>query len=441
MATRADIAHLLRRATFGPTAQEVDDADRVGLDYTVANLVRPTSADAAATRTPMPVIGPDPLLMVLRQGGDGTARAAAGKTREAQQVQITEWWIDRMGQAQHQFVEKLVFFWHGHWATSMEKVELPQLMLNQQRVFRDRGPGEFSLFVRSMLRDVALIYWLDGQLNTRRAPNENLARELMELFTLGIGHYTEKDVKQGARALTGWQVDRLSATSSLNPTRHDTKNKTILGRTGNFGADEYVDILMQQPAMAEFVVKRLWFRFVSPEPVPQDSLAALANGFRKDRDVTSLARALFTDPNFFWARGQVVKQPIEWLVGALRQLGLRFSELKEDDRRVFRQGLDGMGQVPFLPPSVGGWPSDSAWLTTSATTTRLRLADVLGQRAPKTFTDRLSAVSPAQRPDVLARLLVVDGFTDRTKSAMKAFLDDLPKLVALGLASPEYTVC
>jgi len=433
MATRADLIHLLRRATFGPTAEEVDEAERVGLDYTVANLVQPTGSDAGAMRTAMPMLGKDP---VLAGGGDG-----AQELRDKQVTQITSWWLDRMGQADHQFVEKLVFFWHGHWATAIEKVESPQLMLKQQQVLRTYGPGEFSLFVRTMLRDPALVYWLDGQLNTRRAPNENLARELMELFTLGIGNYTEKDVKQGAKALAGWQLSRADQTTYLTAARHDTKSKTILGHTGNFGVDEYVDILMQQSAMADFVTKRLWYRFVSADPIPADSLAALAGGFRQDRNVTRLAKAMFSDPNFFWARGQLVKQPVEWLVGALRQLGLRFGEMKEDDRRVLMQGIDGMGQIPFDPPSVGGWPSDTAWLTTSATTTRLRLADLLGNRMPKAFADKLSAVPDDQRPDVLARLLVVDEFTARTKSAMKGFLDNLPKLVALGLSSPEYTVC
>jgi uncharacterized protein (DUF1800 family) len=263
----------------------------------------------------------------------------------------------------------------------------------------------------------------------------------MELFTLGIGHYTETDVKQGAKALTGWQLDRANATTYLTAARHDTKDKTILGRRGNFGVDEYVDILVQQPAMAEFVVKRLWFRLVSAEPIPADSLAALAGGFRKNLNVTLLAKAMFADPNFFWARGQLVKQPVEWLVGALRQLGLRFSELKEDDRRVLVQGIDGMGQVPFDPPSVGGWPSDTAWLTTSATTTRLRLADLLGNRMPQSFADKVSAAPSEQRPNVLARLLALDEFTGRTKSAMNGVLDNIPKLVALGLSSPEYTVC
>jgi uncharacterized protein (DUF1800 family) len=439
MATRAELAHLLRRATFGPTAEEVDEAERVGFTFTVANLVAPAGPDAAALRTPMPALGPDPVLALPDNAG-GAARDSAQRMRQRQIDQITVWWLDRMSQSNHQFVEKLVFFWHGHWATAIDKVDSPQLMLKQQQVFRDLGPGDFHLFVRAMLRDPALIFWLDGQLNTRKAPNENLARELMELFTLGIGNYTETDVKQGAKALTGWQVDRAAMTSYLTASRHDSKNKTILGHTGNFGVDEYTNILRQQPAYAEFIVKRLWFRFVSVQPVPTDTMRALVDMFRRNHNTTELATAMFTDPNFLWAQGQLVKQPVEWLIGALRQLGLRFGELTDDDQRVLAQGIDDMGQLPFNPPSVGGWPSDTAWLNTSAVTTKLRLASLLAARLPRATADRLTAVPPGQRPDAVARLLVVDRFTGRTKAAMAPFTGDVARLVTLGLISPEYAI-
>src|SRR5437773_8021665 len=178
------------------------------------------------------------------------------------------WRLDRRTQADHHFHEKLTFFWHGHWATSIQKVNVAALMLGQQQTLAKLGAGDFGALTKAMLRDPALILWLDGQKNTRQAPNENLARELMELFTLGIGNYTEDDVKAGAKALTGWQLDRDRMAAVLTPSRHDNGVKTILGRSGNFGADEYADILLAQPANAQFLAKRLWFRFASGEPIP-----------------------------------------------------------------------------------------------------------------------------------------------------------------------------
>jgi hypothetical protein len=221
MATRQQLAHLLRRATFGPRASEVDAAERAGFEPTMGGSMS----------TPMPALG-------------------LAKDREQVRAGVL-WWVDRMVAAENQVAEKLVFFWHGHWATSVRKVRSPGLMLGQQKTFREYGGGDFGAFVKAMLRDPALIVWLDGQRNTRKAPNENLARELMELFTLGVGPYTEDDVKAGARALTGWQLDRDAGRLVFNPKRHDPGVKTILGRSGAFDADGFAEVLLAQPALAD----------------------------------------------------------------------------------------------------------------------------------------------------------------------------------------------
>src|SRR5438045_6059594 len=155
-------------------------------------------------------------------------------------------------------------------------------MLGQQQTFRDLGAGDFGPFLKAMLRDPALIVWLDGQQNTRAAPNENLARESMELFTLGVGNYTEADVRAAARALTGWQVRRGDATATFNPQRHDPGDKTILGRTGNFDTDGDADLLPAQPANATFLAARLWYRFASGDAPPPERLA---EAYRAGRSV------------------------------------------------------------------------------------------------------------------------------------------------------------
>jgi uncharacterized protein (DUF1800 family) len=417
MPSREELAHLLRRTTFGPRADEVDAAERNGYDATLSALLAGLSQPAPAQPTG------------LTQAGN----------RDEIRTAIV-WWLDRMVVAENQLAEKLTFFWHGHWATSVQKVRVAGLMLVQQQVFRRYGHGDFAPFVKAMLRDPALVVWLDGQKNTRQAPNENLARELMELFTVGIGHYSEDDVRAGAKALTGWVVDRAGGTVTFNAKRHDTSQKTILGRTGDFDADGFADILMAQPANAEFLARRLWLRFASEGEIPADTLGRLADAYRPGRDVTALLRALFADPGFAASRAQLVKQPVEWAVAAMRQLGVRPTSLPDAQQRQVVQGLTALGQLPFQPPSVGGWPSGAAWLTTSATQVRLRLGQFFAAHADAAVLSRLTAAPEQGRVDALARLLVVDAFTARTRDVLNAATRDPRRLIALGLSSPEYVV-
>ncbi|MEU8003482.1 DUF1800 domain-containing protein [Catellatospora sp. NPDC049111] len=436
MAEREKVAHLLRRATFGPTADEVDRAERAGYQATVEELLTPAGADRGAQRTPAPKLGADPYTDLPKKPSR-EQRQRAQQARKEQVQQLTQWWVDRMVAADHQFTEKLVFFWHGHWATSVQKVKSAGLMLAQQETFRRDGRGDFGVLVRAMLRDGALIHWLDGQRNTRKAPNENLARELMELFTLGIGAYTEADVKAAARALTGWTVDRVDGTATFQQARHDPGKKTVLGRTGPLDADTLAGVILEQPAAKTFLPARLWFRFASGEPMPEGVRDRLSAAFA-GHDVTALVRALLLDEQFATTGGQLVKQPVEWLVGAVRQLGVAAAADKQ--RKQLYQGLNRLDQVPFKPPSVGGWPSGTAWLNTFATQTRVQLAQALTAAASPTFLERLSAAPVAGRPEALARLLVVDAWTDRTRKVLAEAAKDAKKLTVLGLISPEYAV-
>lgn len=418
MAEREKVAHLLRRATFGPTADEVDEAERAGYDATAERLINPAGADTAPA-----------------------APGISGLGKDVQIQKAVEWWLDRMVATPHQYQEKLVFFWHGHWATSYEKVDSTPLMMAQQNVFRQLGRGDFAPFVKAMLRDPALILWLDGQRNTKKAPNENLARELMELFTIGIGNYTEDDVKAGARALTGWTANKGTGAVKLEPGRFDSGDKTILGQTGKLDADGYVDILMNQPATAKFLAQRLWFRFASGEPPSAEVQNRMAAAYGPGRDLKALTAALLKDPAFPATRGQLVKQPTEWAVGAMRQLGIRPStSLTDAERKQFTTLLDDMDQIVFRPPSVGGWPDGSAWLTTASVQVRLKLAELLAAKASAAAIERLNAAPEQGRMEALSRLLVVDVWTRRTREALTGSVKDVRKLLALGLISPEYCV-
>jgi uncharacterized protein (DUF1800 family) len=439
MATRAELAHLLRRATFGPRAEEVDAAVQAGPAATLAGLVNPASPDAGAAATPMPV---PPTLLRYAVGNKPTAEQRQQiRQQEADLTRTAQlWWLDRMVVADHQLAEKLVFFWHGHWATSVEKVNDPALMLVQQQTLRDLGHGDFGVLLRAMLRDPALIVWLDGEKNTAKAPNENLAREAMELFTLGVGNYTETDVRQAARALTGWQVDRKARTSSMNAKRHDDGDKTILGRSGPLDADGFAGVLLDQPANGAFLATRLWYRFGADAPIDTAVRDRLAAAYRPGRDIGALLGAVFADPAFAGTGGQLVRQPVEWAVGAMRQLGLRPAKLPADVQRQLISGLNAMGQALYAPPNVGGWPGGGAWLTSSSAETRLRLAGVLAGQVAQPVLNQLASAPADQRVDALARLLVVDAFTARTRAVL-APVTDPRRLISLGLASPEYAVC
>jgi uncharacterized protein (DUF1800 family) len=439
MATRAELAHLLRRATFGPRAEEVDAAEHAGTAATLAGLLRPTAPDAGAAAAPMPAFAADPRF-TLGPNATREARQQAQQWEAESTATARLWWLDRMVAADHQLAEKLVFFWHGHWATSIQKVYDPGMMLRQQQTFRDLGTGDFGAFLRAMLRDPAMILWLDGESNTAKAPNENLAREAMELFTLGVGNYTETDVRQAARALTGWQVNRAARTSALNPKRHDGGDKTILGRTGALDLDGFAGMLLDQSANGAFLATRLWYRFAADQPIAADVRDRLVSAYRTGRDITALLSAMFGDPAFAGTRGQLVRQPTEWAVGAMRQLGIRPSRLPADAQRQLTAGLTSMGQTLLAPPSVGGWPGGTAWLTSSGAETRLRLGTLLASHADQPLLRQLAAAPAAQRPEALARLLVVDAFTPRTRAVL-APVADPQRLVALGLASPEYAVC
>jgi uncharacterized protein (DUF1800 family) len=295
-----------------------------------------------------------------------------------------------------------------------------------------------------MIVDAAMIRWLDGNDNRKGSPNENLAREFLELFTLGIGHYQEVDVFEGARALTGWTVRRTSVRPVFMPKRYDAETKTVFGKTGDFDALEFADLALAKPECAAFVVGRLWFRLVSPTPPSEAALERLLDAYGKQRDIESVLKAIIAEPAFRDSASALVKQPVEWAVGMMRALGIRPSTLDDKTKLKVLAGLRGMGQVPLRPPSVGGWPSGASWLTTSAGVARLQLAQLLAKQAteggPRAGQPDLGMLAKSSaRVDGVRVLLGVDAWTDRTRDAL-AGLTDPAQLVAVAACAPEYVV-
>jgi uncharacterized protein (DUF1800 family) len=417
-----DVALLLRRAGFGPTAAELAAAKQAGYATTLSALLSPPGPDIGSTTAPVPRLGLD---SYANQPKNDKQKIAANQKRDAQTWQITRWWLDRMAVAGHQAVEKLLFFWHGHWATSIDKVRSPQLMLRQLQTLRESR--DFADMARRMAIDPALVYWLDGQANTKESPNENLARELMELFMLGIGQYSEKDVKEAGRALTGWRVSVGSERCFFEPENHDAGQKTILGVTDTFDTRGLVDLLLRRESCPQFIAARLWYRYASStEPIPKGTSERMVAAFPVP---AAMLRALFEDDAFAAGAGALVKQPVEWLVGAMRQLGIRVGGLPDETATVILEGLKSLGQLPFAPPSVGGWAAGTVWLTSAAAQVRLGLAGTLATLAN---TDKLT-------PESVAYLLCLDGWSNRTYAVLRGVRD--PRhLLTLGLSSPEYLV-
>jgi uncharacterized protein (DUF1800 family) len=438
-AERSLIAQLLRRTGFGASGAEIDAAAAVGYAAALDARLAPSGTDPGVTATPAPALA-DP---------------ASGKPDPSQARDLLAWWLARMTAVRDPWPEKRTFFWHGHFATSVQKVRYASMMLKQNQMLRELGGGDFHTLMRTVFTDPAMMLWLDAEGSTAEAPNENLARESMELFSLGAGNYTETDVRQAALALTGWRLDRGDGTASFAPHAHAPGPETILGKTASFDVDSFTDLLLAQPACPRFIVARHWFRFGSAAAIPAATQRDLLAAYGADRDPGALARALFTGPAFTGAaatasggaatasggaaRNALVKQPVEYVVGVLRALKIAppANDGSAKQSQVLRTVLAGLGQVPFAPPNVGGWPSGQLWLTTAAAQARIDFA-----RWAVAAGD-VSAVADAAasaRVDTVAHLLGVDAFSSRTAAALADVAGDPPSLVALALLSPEYLV-
>ncbi|HEY8729125.1 MAG TPA: DUF1800 domain-containing protein, partial [Acidothermaceae bacterium] len=339
-------------------------------------------------------------------------------------------WLDRMVLASNPFPEKLTFFWHGHFATAIQKVRSAALMLRQNELFRSAGLGAFDALDLAVAKDPAMMLWLDTAQDIASHPNENFARENMELFTLGYGNYTEADVREAARCYTGWRYDRSTDAFVEMPRLHDNGSKTVLGQTGTFDGDDVVKILTHSDASHRWICTRVWSRFAkttTADPAIDSLLATYADGL----DVRALMTATFMSPGFLVTKGQLVKQPIEYVVGALRALKLRV------DGPKYLAVLKNLGQLPFDPPNVGGWPYNDAWLTTAASLTRLQFAGMIAERGD---ISPVADAAVSERADAAAVLLSVDEWGSQTRVALAQVASNPVALMTLALCAPEYVV-
>ncbi|MCV6972510.1 DUF1800 domain-containing protein [Mycobacterium bohemicum] len=425
-------ARMMRRAGFGVTGPEVDAVvTRNWGGYVDAILGADPAADPGAAATPMPSVLPPP-----REAGKGATQAVLEQINRQvieQQDQLSDWWLRRMVAVRQPVHEKLTLLWHNHFATSALKVRAAAYMAAQNRTLRAHALGDFRTLAYAMLTDAAMLRWLDGPSNHAGAPNENLAREFMELFALGHGNgYTEDDVRAGARALTGWVIEPDGRTWML-PRRHDAGAKTLFGRTGNFDAAGFCDAVLAQPKSPEYVATRLWRQLASDDPPSEPALDRLVSAYGPGRDLRALTRAILTDEEFLRDRAAVVNTPIEWLVGVIRAIRVPLDQ--PGPRKIAEETLRALGQRPFYPPTVGGWPRGAVWLSTASAGARLRAATRLAQLGD---LSALEDTSPDDRVDAVGYLIGVGAWSDRSAAALEPVVGRPPQLVAVAVNTPEY---
>lgn len=393
---RRRVGRLLWRAGFGGTPAEISRLSRLGAVRAVDVLLKPKGR--AMQGAPARVDG-QPLDPVNAYGHD------------------VLWWLDRAVRARHPLVERMTFNWHDHFATSNSEVGDVKLMMAQYRTLRRYALGRFRPLAKAITRDHAMQRFLSLANSEKGSPNENFARELFELFTLGVNNgYTETDVREAARALTGFTYDYETETFGFDPAKHDDGVKRILGRRGRFSPLDVVDIAVDHPNHAPFICRKLW-DYLIPRPCPPKVLKRLAATYRRaGTDVRPVLREILTSRVFYASLDdpEMVKPPFVYVAGLLRLTGRPIV----DEQWVWR--LDQMGQVPFHPPNVSGWEGGTAWLSTSSIGARFDAATSVLRETIKdgSISRKQSAAKAIDRAKAATGTLWV---SPRTAAAMRRY--------------------
>jgi uncharacterized protein (DUF1800 family) len=426
-------ARLLRRTGFGTTGPRVDAV--VGGDWSTyldGLLDADPESDPGARATPMPIFPPAPGYPSKLSGEElSAALVARDNLISSHATELAHWWVRRIAAVQEPIHEKLTLIWHNHFATSTEKVRHAIYMGAQNRKLRALKLGDFRTLAYAMLTDAAMLSWLDGNANVASSPNENLSREFMELFTLGEGNgYTEADVKEGARALTGWTVERNGQTRVVAE-EHDADRKTVLGQTGNLDAEAFCDAVLKHPASAPYIASRLWQQLASDTPPSPQALARLVSAYGPGRNLKALTKAILLDPEF--VTGSSVNNPIEWLLGVARTVGLTLEE--EEMYSTAFDILTLLGQKPLYPPDVAGWPHGRAWVSTASITSQTW---AVGKLANSGDLSVIEEADRSDRIDAAGYLIGVGAWTDQTVAGLKPFVKNPRALFMAAVSTPEY---
>ena len=359
--TSQQARHLLIRTGFAPTQAEVDKFVGKSASAAVADIVN--AALTNKPKYPPPDFVGQPAPRPPSQLKTVDERQEYRREQIAQGVYMKAWWLREMLETPNPLTERMVLFWHNHFATSQQKVVSALAMWRQHQQFRSNALGNFATMLHAIGRDPAMLVYLDAANSRREAPNENFAREVMELFTLGEatqgGNYTEQDIKEVARAFTGWSVDREDFSYRYRGAAHDIFSKTILGKVGFFDGDDALDIMLAQPACGEFIVGKLWKEFVSPQPDSAE-VKRIAKRFKDSGYAIQTALTDLFLSDAFWSeanRGSLIKSPVDLVVGTIRQFEFTYSDVMP-----FVLKTSQLGQNLLMPPNVKGWPGYTDWI-------------------------------------------------------------------------------
>lgn len=423
-------ARVLRRSGFGTTGADVDSFLAAGdISASVGSMLKePFADDPGVLATPIPDFGTS----LRKPAAEDDQTDFIVKLRQ-QSRELTCWWLRRMLAVEHPVSEKMTFLWHNHFATSANPVRSASLMAKQNATIRELCLRDFRSLAYAMLTDGAMLKWLSGTVNTAKSPNENLAREFMELFALGHGNgYTEVDVREAARALTGWVVDP-DESIRFDLSRHDGKTKTVLGVKGNHDASSFCRIVLEQTGSARFIASRLWIQLAAEYPPTPETLDRLVAAYGRGRDLKALTLAILTDPEFLDGRSTLINGPVDWFVGLLRVLHVSLKDPQRNWEYALR--LKSLGQLPFYPPNVGGWPRGQAWLSTATASLRISAATTAVEDGD------ISSVTDApvsERIDSVGYLLGIGSWSDRSVKTLSSYTGDPAALVVAAANTPEY---
>ena len=481
--------HLLWRAGFGGTPDQINALASWGPERAVQYIVEydaiPYESPDAKLFDPDIIrpYTPDEQRMVqqARQSRDEDAVARfrlmqqqAERDDRRQIRRVQQWWLTRMIETPRPLEEKLTLFWHGHFATSYRTIENSYHMFRQNQLFRTHAAGNFADLLFQIIRDPAMLAYLDNNDSRRDRPNENLARELMELFSLGVGNYTEKDIKEGARALTGYSF--RDDEFVFNENNHDNATKNILGSSGRLDGDDFVKTILEQRACSRFICTKLYRYFVAQVPTNWDDIPRDRRSFidqmassllRGKYEIRPMLTKLFLSQHFYDEAvvNEQVKSPVELVVGAVRSLNTPVRDLN-----ILVEALDLMGQDILFPPSVKGWDGGRSWVNTSTFFVRQNiLAFLLTGKKPVGYdaladqqvyesekllawlseTDPAAARDPGRVVDYLLRL-TLGSAPPRAADTLETFVHDhgdslergmITALLLIISAMPEYQLC
>lgn len=465
---RAAAAHLLSRAGFGGTPREIDQLVKLGLDGAVDRLLQTGGDDPVGDFQATIMQRPGPMQFMGLSSEERQKLTREHRQKDQQQFQrLRAWWLQRMVLTPRPLEEKMTLFWHGHFATSQVDVRNSYHMYLQNQTLRENAFGNFKELVTAVAQDPAMLEYLDNNTNNRNRPNENFARELMELFTLGVGNYTEEDIKEAARALTGWTLRGNEFVFARF--QHDPGEKTFLGQKGRFTGDDVIGIIFEQPAASRFVVRKMFVYFAHEDP-SDEVIESLAATFREhDFEIQPVLAELFRSSEFYSqrSRGSQIQSPVQLVVRTLRLL-----ELDPGTSPLYAGVAGQMGQELFAPPSVKGWDGGENWISTSTLFDRRNYPILMLGLAPpeaikrqargrqggrftmpqwnassgaaqllgKNFT-QLTAEEAVDR--LLERFLLVPATDDAREKLIELYNEKqpasrLPELIHLIVSSPQY---